>query len=109
WTETALQLGRAVGFERLSTGSRLVNELRRPKRDEEVEATGRAVATAETTMAAVAPLVKPGVSMAELTEAVEHELLAAGSRCPSFATHIFTGVGEGGLDNQAGAATAPAP
>src|SRR5919201_1597824 len=31
WTETALQLGRAVGFDRLRTGSRIVNELRRRK------------------------------------------------------------------------------
>ena len=32
----------------------------------------------------------PGVSMAELVEAVEHELRARGSRCPSFTTHMFT-------------------
>src|SRR3954469_24303861 len=29
WAEAVLQLGRAVGFDRLDTGSRLVNELRR--------------------------------------------------------------------------------
>ena len=42
WTETALHLGRAVGFERLQTGSRIVNELRRTKSDEELAAMGRA-------------------------------------------------------------------
>ena len=52
----------------------------------------RAIATVEAAMAATAPLVVPGVSMAELAEAVEHELRAAGSRRPSFTTHIFTGL-----------------
>jgi Xaa-Pro aminopeptidase len=109
WAATALQLGRAVGFERLATGSRLVNELRRTKSDEELEAMGRAIATVETTMAAVAPLVQPGVSMAELAEAVEHELLAAGSRCPSFATHNFTGLGDDDFDNHTETGRSPIP
>ena len=76
WAETVLNLGRIVGFDRLRTGSTLVNELRRVKTDEELEAMGRAIATVEQTMAAVTPLVVPGVSMLELAEAVEHELLA---------------------------------
>ena len=37
--------------------------------------------------------------MAQLAEAIEHELRAAGSRTPSFPTHIFTGLGEGELDS----------
>ena len=49
----------------------------------------------------------PGVSMAELAEAVEHELRLAGSRCPSFATHIFSGLGEDDFDS--GEATARRP
>ena len=53
-----------------------MNELRRVKTDEELEAMGRAIATVERTMAAVTPLVVPGVSMADLVEAVEHELRA---------------------------------
>jgi alkanesulfonate monooxygenase SsuD/methylene tetrahydromethanopterin reductase-like flavin-dependent oxidoreductase (luciferase family) len=36
--------------------------------------------------------------MLDLLEEVEHELLAHGSRTPSFATHIFTGLGPGELD-----------
>src|SRR4051794_40513390 len=88
-SETTLHLGGVVGFERLRTGSRLVNELRRVKSDEELDAMGRAVETVERSMAAVAPLVVPGVTMVELVEAVEHELRAAGSRCPSFTTHNF--------------------
>jgi Xaa-Pro aminopeptidase len=99
WAETVLNLGRIAGFERLRTGSRLVNELRRVKTDEELAALGRAIATVEHTMAAVTPLVVPGVTMAELAEAVEHELRAAGSRCPSFTTHIFTGLGDDDVDS----------
>ena len=100
WAETVLNLGRVVGFDGLRTGSRLVNDLRRVKSSEELQAMGRAIVTVEKTMTAVAPLVVPGATMAELSEAVEHELRAAGSRCPSFPTHIFTGLGERDLDSQ---------
>lgn len=99
WAETVLNLGHAVGFEHLRTGSRIVNELRRLKTPEELEAMGRAIATVERTMAAVTPLVQPGVTMTELVEAVEHELRAAGSRCPSFPTHIFTGLSHDDVDS----------
>jgi len=109
WAEATLQLGHAVGFERLRTGSRIVNELRRTKTDEELDAMGRAIAAVETAMAAVAPLVVPGVTMLELAEAVEHELLAAGSRCPSFPTHIFTGLDDGSFDSHTGTARSPIP
>jgi Xaa-Pro aminopeptidase len=109
WAETALQLGRAVGFEPLRTGSQLVNSLRRIKTDEELAAMGRAVETVERTMAAVTPLVVPGVAMAELAEAVEHELRAAGSRCPSFTTHNFTGLGEQDFDSGTATALVPIP
>jgi Xaa-Pro aminopeptidase len=104
WAETVLHLGRVVGFDGLRTGSRLVNELRRVKTDEELAAMGRAIVTVERTMAAVTPLVVPGVTMLELAEAVEHELHAHGSRCPSFTTHIFTGLGDDDFDS--GTATA---
>ncbi len=109
WAETVLHLGRVVGFERLRTGSRLVNELRRVKTEEELAAMGRAIVTVERTMAAVAPLVVPGVTMLELAEAVEHELRAAGSRCPSFTTHIFTGLGDDDFDSGTATARSPIP
>jgi Xaa-Pro aminopeptidase len=99
WAETVLNLGRSLGFDRLRTGSALVNELRRVKTPEELEAMGRAIRTVEETMAAVAPLVVPGATMAQLAESVEHELRAAGSRTPSFTTHIFTGLGEDDFDS----------
>jgi len=109
WAETVLELGRVFGFEALKTGSRVVNELRRVKTDEELAAMGRAIATVEKTMAAVTPLVVPGVTMAALAEAVEHELRVAGSRCPSFATHIFTGLDENDYDSGEATAHAPIP
>jgi Xaa-Pro aminopeptidase len=99
WAETTLNLTRIFGAERLRTGSGLVNELRRVKTAEELEAMQRAIATVEEAMAAVTPLVVSGVTMAQLAEAVEHELRAAGSRTPSFATHIFTGLDETDLDS----------
>jgi Xaa-Pro aminopeptidase len=109
WAETVLNLGRILGFEGLRTGSLLVNDLRRVKTQDELEAMGRAIATVEATMAAVAPLVVPGATMAELAEAVEHELRAAGSRCPSFTTHIFTGLGERDFDSGTATAREPIP
>ena len=109
WAETTLHLAGILGADRLRTGSRLVNELRRIKTAEELGAMGRAIAAVERTMAATAPLVVPGVSMAELAEAVEHELRRAGSRCPSFATHIFTGLGDDDFDSETATARRPIP
>jgi Xaa-Pro aminopeptidase len=99
WGETVLNLGRVSGFDRLNVGSRIVNELRRIKDSEEIAAMKRAIAPVEQAMAAVTPLVAPGVSMAELVEAVEHELRRAGSRCPSFTTHMFTGITQDDYDS----------
>ena len=107
WAETTLNLGRLFGFERLRTGSSLVNDLRRVKTAEEVEAMGRACRTVERAMEAVAPRVRPGVSMAELVEEVECQLRLAGSRTPSFATHIFTGLDPDSLDSSTHAARVP--
>jgi Xaa-Pro aminopeptidase len=107
WAETTLHLARIFGGERLRTGSALVNELRRRKSPEELEVMGRAIAMAEQAMAAVAPLVVAGATTADLAEAVDHELRAAGSRTPSFTTHVFTGLGGGELDS--GTATGREP
>jgi len=107
WAETTLNLMRIFGAERLRTGSALVNELRRVKTAEELEAMQRAIATVEQAMAAVTPLVVPGTTMAQLAEAVERELRAAGSRTPSFATHIFTGLDETDLDSHMSTAHDP--
>ena len=109
WAETVLRLSSAFAYERLRTGSQLVNELRRVKTEEELAAMGRAIVTVERAMAAVAPLVVPGVSMLDLAEGVEHELRAAGSRCPSFTTHIFTGLGDDDFDSGTATARSPIP
>ena len=109
WGEAVLNLGRIVGFDRLQTGSRLVNELRRVKDADELEAMGRAIATVEKTMEAVTPLVVPGVTMAALVEAVEHELKGAGSRCPSFTTHMFTGLEPAAYDSGMASGWTPVP
>src|SRR5204862_324367 len=46
WAETTLNLGRVVGFDRLRTGSRLVNALRRIKTGEELATQGTASTSA---------------------------------------------------------------
>jgi Xaa-Pro aminopeptidase len=109
WAETVLNLGRIVGFDRLRTGSRIVNELRRVKDADEIAAMQRAIAPAEQAMAAVTPLVEPGVSMGELAGAIEHELRRSGSRCPSFTTHILTGIAPGDHDSGSDTAWDPVP
>ena len=109
WAETALQLARIFGAERLHTGSQLVNRLRRVKAPEELDAMGRACRAVERAMEAVTPRVQPGVTMAELAEEVELELRRAGSRTPSFATHVFTGAAPDSLDNHLATARTPLP
>jgi len=95
WAETMIHLTAALSPERVVTGSSLVNELRRTKSPEELAVMERACAVADTTMAAVAPKVRPGVTMLDLVEEVEHVMRVHGSRVPSFTTHVFTGFGEG--------------
>jgi Xaa-Pro aminopeptidase len=95
WAETMIRLTEALSPERVVTGSSLVNELRRTKSPEELAVMERACGLADTTMAAVAPKVRPGVTMLDLVEEVEHVMRVRGSRVPSFTTHVFTGFGEG--------------
>ena len=109
WAETTLELARIFGLDRLRTGSSLVNGLRRVKEPEELDAMGRACRTVEKAMAAVTPRVEPGVTMAELRDEVELQLRLAGSRTPSFATHVFTGMDPESLDSGAGTAHEPLP
>jgi Xaa-Pro aminopeptidase len=107
WAEALLHLGALVGFERLRTGTALVNVLRRVKSAEELGAMTRACRVADEAMAAVTPKVTPGTTTADLLEEVEHQLRAHGSRTPSFPTHIFTGLGEDDLDSGTGTAREP--
>jgi Xaa-Pro aminopeptidase len=90
WGETMIELGHALPGAELVNGTPLINKLRRVKSPLELELMTAACAIVDGTMGAVAPLVQPGVSMSELSEAVEHELRLRGSRTPSFTTHIFS-------------------
>jgi Xaa-Pro aminopeptidase len=98
WAETVIGLLEIVPEAELVEGSSLMNELRRVKSQAELGLIAHACLIARETMDAVAPDVEPGVSMQDLVERVEHELLARGSRSPSFPTHIFTW-GERRLDS----------
>ena len=109
WAETTLELGRIFGLDALRTGSSLVNRLRRVKSPEELDAMGRACRTVERAMAAVAPRVQPGVTMAELREEVEAQLRLAGSLTPSFASQMFTGMDPHSLDSGTPTARDPLP
>jgi Xaa-Pro aminopeptidase len=109
WAENVLNLGRILGFDRLRTGSTLVNELRRVKEPDELAAMGRAIRAVEQTMEEVTSIVVPGATMAGLVEAVEHALRQAGSRCPSFTTHVFTGMEEEDFDSGTRTAHDPIP
>ena len=95
WVETMIHLTAALSPHRVVTGSSLVNELRRTKSPAELAVMERACGVADATMAAVAPKVRPGVTMLDLVEEVEHVMRVHGSRVPSFTTHVFTGFGEG--------------
>jgi Xaa-Pro aminopeptidase len=90
WADTLLHLREAVAPERVVTGSALVNELRRTKSPEEIEAMERAARVCDDAMAAVALKVRPGATMLELVEELEHAMRRLGSRVPSFTTHVFT-------------------
>ena len=95
WAETLIRLTAALAPGRVVPGSALVNELRRTKSPEELAVMERACAVADAAMAAAAPKTRPGVSMLELVEEVEHAMGRNGSRVPSFTTHVFTGFGHG--------------
>jgi Xaa-Pro aminopeptidase len=90
WAETLLHLTDVLAPETVLTGSALVNELRRTKSPEELEVMERACGVCDEAMALVAPQVRPGTTMLELVEELEHSMRLLGSRVPSFTTHVFT-------------------
>jgi Xaa-Pro aminopeptidase len=90
WGETMIEIGDALPGAELVNGTPLVNTLRRVKSPLEIELMTAACRIVDGTMAAVTPLVQPGVTMSELSEAVEHEMRMRGSRTPSFPTHMFS-------------------
>lgn len=90
WAEAVIHLTEALSPKRVVTGSALVNELRRTKSPEELAVMERACRVCDETMAAVAPKVRPGATMLELVEELDHQMRLHGSRVPSFTTHVFT-------------------
>jgi Xaa-Pro aminopeptidase len=90
WGETMIEIGHALPGAELVNGTPLVNLLRRVKSPLELDLMTAACRIVDGAMAAVSPLVQPGVSMVELAEAVEHEMRLRGSRTPSFPTHVFS-------------------
>ena len=71
-------------------GYGIVNRLRRIKSDEELVTMTAACRIAEEALDAVRPSVRPGVSMRELCDAVDQEMIRLGATVPSFTTHIHT-------------------
>jgi Xaa-Pro aminopeptidase len=106
WAEAVIHLTEALSPERLVTGSPLVNELRRTKSAEELGVMERACHVCDETMAAVAPHVRPGATMLELVEELDHQMRLHGSRVPSFTTHVFTSF-VGGKNSAEESRTAP--
>jgi Xaa-Pro aminopeptidase len=90
WGETMIELGHALPGVELVNGTPLINRLRRVKSALELELMTAACKIVDGSMAAVTPLVAPGVSMSDLAEAVEREMRLRGSRTPSFTTHLFS-------------------
>ena len=90
WGETVMNLVRVFGSPQLVNAEPLVNRLRRVKSRIELDVMTKACNIADETMGAMTPYVKPGVTMHQLVEQVEHEMRSRGSRAPSFTTHIFT-------------------
>ncbi len=90
WGESVLELQSALPAAELVNATPIVNELRRVKSPAELDLMRHACAIADGAMAATAPRVQPGVTMAELAAEVEHQLRVRGSRTPSFPTHIFS-------------------
>jgi Xaa-Pro dipeptidase len=88
WGETVMTLVRVFPGANLVNAEPLVNRLRRVKSKEELEVMTRACRIVDETMGAVTGSVKPGVTMHELVEQVEHEMRTRGSRTASFTTHI---------------------
>ena len=96
WAETVIELQRAVAPAETVNGSVLLNRLRRVKSPVELDLMTAACVIAEEAMAATAGVIRPGVTMADLLEEVEHQMRVRGSRCPSFPTHVFSvGPGDG--------------
>jgi Xaa-Pro aminopeptidase len=71
-----IELQRAVAPEETVNGFTLLNRLRRIKSPAELELMTAACRIAEEAMMATTPFVRPGVTMVDLLEEVEHQMRA---------------------------------
>lgn len=109
WGETVIELQRALAPEETVNGSPLLNRIRRVKSPAELELMAAACRIAEAAMSATIATIRPGVTMVDLLEEVEHQMRVRGSRCPSFPTRVFSfGPGEA-HDSDAPSGTEPLP
>lgn len=85
-----IELQRALAPEETVNGSPLLNRIRRVKSPAELELMAAACRIAEAAMSATIATIRPGVTMVDLLEEVEHQMRVRGSRCPSFPTRVFS-------------------
>ena len=90
WAETLMHLRPALSDPSLSNADDLINPLRRIKSVEEMERMTAAARIADEVMAVIGPLVRPGITEAELAAAVNLEMSRRGSRVESFDTGIIS-------------------
>jgi Xaa-Pro aminopeptidase len=107
WGESVLELQQALPGAEVVTATPLVNELRRVKSANELALMTTACGIVDEAMVATAEKVRPGVTMADLAEEVEHQMRIRGSRTPSFPTHIFSYGYERSHDSQAASGLEP--
>ncbi|MGH3004267.1 MAG: M24 family metallopeptidase [Gaiellaceae bacterium] len=100
WGESLLELQAAAPGAGVVNATPIVNRLRRIKSNAELELMRHACSIVDDAMAATAPSVQSGVTMAELGEEIEHQMRIRGSRTPSFPTHIFSHGCERSHDSQ---------
>jgi Xaa-Pro aminopeptidase len=109
WGETVIELQHAIAPEETVNGSPVLNRIRRVKSPAELELMAAACRIAEEAMSATLAAMRPGVSMVDLVEEVEHQMRVRGSRCPSFPTRVFSFGPGNGHDSEAPSGTEPLP
>lgn len=90
WSDTTLHLLEALPDATLMSADRLMNSLRRIKDADEIAAMTRACRIADEALAAVEPMVHPGVTEHEIARDIDHYIRSAGSRAPSFDTGVWS-------------------
>jgi len=90
WGETVIRLLQAFDGPTLSSADSLINPLRRIKSPEELDRMTKAAHIVDDVMAAITPMVSPGVTELELATEINLQMSRRGSRVESFDTGVFT-------------------